>query len=55
MLFIVIFVSFFVHIYATNYMESDPGKLRFFFFLSLFTFFMCLMVVSETLLQFFFA
>jgi len=55
MLVLVIFISTLVHIYAWNYMSGDPSILRFFFFLSLFTFFMCLMVISGSLVQFFLA
>lgn len=55
MLFLVIFISTLVHIYAWNYMENDPSVLRFFFFLSLFTFFMCFMVIAGNILHFFFA
>lgn len=55
MLFVVLFISFLVHLYASNYMSEDPCKARFFFFLSLFTFFMCLLVISGNLLQFFLA
>lgn len=55
MLFLVIFISLLIHLYSASYMESDPGKIRFFFFLSLFTLFMCLMVLSGSLLQFFLA
>ena len=52
---LVLFISFLVHYYASNYMENDPCKIRFFFYLSLFTFFMSLMVLSNSLLQFFFS
>ena len=55
MLFLVLFISFFIHLYASNYMSHDPHISRFFFYLSLFTFFMCLMVISGSLIQFFFA
>lgn len=52
---LVIFISVLIHIYASNYMGGDPCVIRFFFYLSLFTFFMCLMVLSGSLIQFFFA
>jgi NADH:ubiquinone oxidoreductase subunit 5 (subunit L)/multisubunit Na+/H+ antiporter MnhA subunit len=55
MLFLVVFISFFVHIYSYSYMDNDPGKARFFCYLSLFTFFMALLVVSSSFVQFFFA
>lgn len=55
MLFLVVLISFLVHVFSFNYMDADPFKLRFFCYLSLFTMFMCLLVVSDSLLQFFFA
>lgn len=55
MLFLVTFISFLVHCYSWSYMAHDPFKVRFFAYLSLFTFFMGLLVVSESLVQLFFA
>lgn len=55
MLFLVTFISFFVHIYSYNYMDHDPSKIRFFCYLSFFTTFMSLLVISDSLLQLFFA
>ena len=55
MLFVVTFISFLVHVYSYNYMAGDPGKVRFFCYLNLFTIFMALLVVSESLIQLFFA
>jgi NADH:ubiquinone oxidoreductase subunit 5 (subunit L)/multisubunit Na+/H+ antiporter MnhA subunit len=54
MCFVVLFISFLVHLYSIEYMSSDPFLLRFISFLSLFTFFMLLLVTSGNLLQLFF-
>jgi proton-translocating NADH-quinone oxidoreductase chain L len=53
MLVIITSISFFVHFYANAYLNTDPHKGRFLWFLSLFTFFMILLVTSVNLLQFF--
>jgi NADH-quinone oxidoreductase subunit L len=53
MLLLINIISLLVHVYSLNYLQGDPGKSRFFFFLALFTFFMCAMVISGSLLQFF--
>jgi len=42
-------ISFFVHLYATVYMKNDPHQVRFFALLSLFTFFMLLLVTAGNL------
>jgi NADH-quinone oxidoreductase subunit L len=47
MLFVVSGVSFLVHIYSTEYMSSDPHLGRFMGYLSLFTFFMLLLVTAD--------
>jgi proton-translocating NADH-quinone oxidoreductase chain L len=39
-------ISFFVHLYSTVYMKNDPHQVRFFALLSLFTFFMLLLVMA---------
>jgi proton-translocating NADH-quinone oxidoreductase chain L len=54
MCFVVLFISFLVHLYSLEYMTSDPFLLRFISFLSLSTFFMLLLVTSGNLLQLFF-
>lgn len=54
MLFIIIFVSGFVHVYATVYMFYDPYIVRFLSYLGLFTFFMVFLVSSSNYLQLFF-
>ena len=41
------FVSFLVHIYSLGYMSHDPHIQRFFAYLSLFTFFMLVMVTAD--------
>jgi NADH-quinone oxidoreductase subunit L len=54
MLVIVTFVSALVHIYSIGYMSHDPHKPRFMSYLSLFTFSMLILVVSDNFLQLFF-
>ena len=53
MLFVVSIISFCANIYSMEYMSTDPHLLRYFSYLSLFTFFMILLVTSENLLQLF--
>jgi len=54
MMTVVTFVSFMVHIYTIGYMHDDPGYQRFFSFISLFTFSMLMLVMSNNFLQLFF-
>ncbi len=54
MLLVVTFVSSLVHIYSIGYMSHDPHKPRFMSYLSLFTFSMLALVVSDNFLQLFF-
>ena len=54
MLVVVTFVSALVHIYSIGYMTNDPHKPRFMAYLSLFTFSMLALVVSDNFLQLFF-
>ncbi len=54
MLVVVTFVSALVHIYSIGYMSQDPHKPRFMSYLSLFTFSMLALVVSDNFLQLFF-
>ncbi len=54
MLVIVTSISSLVHIYSIGYMSSDPHKPRFMSYLSLFTFAMLCLVVSDNFLQLFF-
>ena len=51
---VVNFVSALVHIYSIGYMSHDPHKPRFMSYLSLFTFSMLALVVSDNFLQLFF-
>jgi len=54
MLVVVTNVSFLVHLYSIGYMADDPGRPRFFAFLSLFTFAMLTLATADNLLQLFF-
>jgi NADH-quinone oxidoreductase subunit L len=51
---VVTFVSLMVHVYTIGYMEEDPGYQRFFSYISLFTFSMLMLVMSNNFLQLFF-
>lgn len=53
MLIVVTFISSLVHIYSTEYMEQDPHLARFMSYLSLFTFFMLILITSNNFLQMF--
>nr|ALO20761.1 NADH dehydrogenase subunit 5 [Staurostoma mertensii] len=53
MLILVTSVSFFVHLFTTSYMDGDPHLPRFMSYLSLFTFFMVVLVTSNNLVQLF--
>ena len=50
---IVSFISFLVHIYSTEYMSHDPHISRFMSYLSLFTFFMLILVTADNYVQLF--
>jgi NADH-quinone oxidoreductase subunit L len=54
MMCVVTFVSLMVHLYTIGYMEEDEGYNRFFAYISLFTFSMLMLVMSNNLLQLFF-
>ncbi|MEH6458876.1 NADH-quinone oxidoreductase subunit L [Chitinimonas sp. JJ19] len=54
MMVVVTFVSLMVHIYTIGYMEEDPGYQRFFSYISLFTFSMLMLVMSNNFIQLFF-
>ena len=54
MMLVVTFVSLMVHIYTIGYMREDPGYQRFFSYISLFTFSMLMLVMSNNFLQLFF-
>lgn len=53
MLVVVTTISFFVHLYSISYMEHDPHLQRFLSYLSLFTFFMLILVTADNFLQMF--
>ena len=53
MLVVVLTISFFVHLYSSSYMGSDPYLVRFMSYLSLFTFFMLCLVTSDNYAQMF--
>ena len=53
MLIVVTIISFLVHIYSINYMAEDPHLPRFMSYLSLFTFFMLMLVTSDNFVQMF--
>src|SRR5919108_6033615 len=54
MLIVVTGVSSMVHVYSVGYMAEDPSIPRFMSYLSLFTFFMLMLVTSDNLVQLFF-
>ncbi len=54
MMCVVTFVSLMVHIYTIGYMKEDEGYNRFFAYISLFTFAMLMLVMSNNMLQLFF-
>src|SRR5499425_1313101 len=54
MMVVVTFVSLMVHVYTIGYMADDPGYQRFFAYISLFTFSMLMLVMSNNFMQLFF-
>jgi NADH-quinone oxidoreductase subunit L len=54
MMTVVTFVSLMIHVYTIGYMRDDPGYQRFFSYISLFTFAMLMLVMSNNFLQLFF-
>lgn len=54
MMIVVSLVSLMVHVYTIGYMHDDPGYQRFFSYISLFTFSMMMLVMSNNFLQLFF-
>jgi NADH-quinone oxidoreductase subunit L len=54
MITVVTFVSLCVHVYTIGYMADDPGYQRFFSYISLFTFSMLMLVMSNNFMQLFF-
>ena len=53
MLVVVTFISFLVHFYSIGYMEENPHFTRFMSYLSIFTFFMLILVTADNILQMF--
>jgi len=53
MLVVVTFISFLVHLYSIEYMAEDPHQIRFFSYISIFTFFMVILVTAGNLVQLF--
>lgn len=53
MLIVVTFISTLVHLYSTEYMSHDPHLPRFMSYLSLFTFFMLILVTADNMIQMF--
>ena len=53
MIFVVTFISLLVHIYSCEYMNSDPHLPRFLSYLSLFTFFMLILITASNFIQMF--
>ncbi|MCQ0029538.1 NADH-quinone oxidoreductase subunit L [Burkholderia glumae] len=54
MMVVVTFVSLMVHVYTIGYMQDEDGYQRFFSYISLFTFSMLMLVMSNNFLQLFF-
>ena len=53
LLIVITFISFLVHLYSIEYMSQDPHQPRFMSYLSLFTFFMIMLVTGNNFLQMF--
>jgi len=53
MLIVITSVSFCVHMYSAGYMSEDPSLCRFMSYLSLFTFFMLILVASDNFIVLF--
>jgi NADH:ubiquinone oxidoreductase subunit 5 (subunit L)/multisubunit Na+/H+ antiporter MnhA subunit len=53
MLIVVNLVSFVVHLYSIDYMKNDPYLNRFLSYISLFTFFMLILITADNLVQLF--
>lgn len=53
MLVVVTLISFLVHLYSIEYMKDDPHQIRFFSYISIFTFFMVVLVTAGNLVQLF--
>jgi len=53
MLVVITTISFLVHLYSTSYMSEDPHIIRFLSYISLFTFFMIILVTADNFIQLF--
>lgn len=53
MLFVIVSISFLVHVYSNAYMQSDANIINFMGYLSLFTFSMIVLVTSNNFFIFF--
>jgi NADH-ubiquinone oxidoreductase chain 5 len=53
MLIPVIWISTLIHLFSTDYMSSDPHNPRFFSYLSMFTFFMIILITGNNYLVMF--
>lgn len=53
MCFVVLFISMIVHLYSIEYMRNDPHLTRFYCYLSMFTFFMLILITADNFLQLF--
>lgn len=53
LLVVVLFISFIVHLYSADYLSYEPHMLRFVGYLSLFTFFMLIVVSADNFVQMF--
>lgn len=53
MCFVVTFISLLVHLYSNEYMNQDPHFIRFMSYLSLFTFFMLILITAANYIQMF--
>lgn len=53
MLCVITFISTLVHLYSIEYMSTDPHLTRFMSYLSLFTFFMLILVTANNFIQMF--
>ena len=54
MLCMICIISTIVHIYSSSYMSKDPHLVRFMSYLSLFTFFMFILITADNFIQMFF-
>ena len=53
MLIVINSISFLVHFYSIGYLDEDPHRPRFMAYLSIFTFFMLVLVTADNIIQMF--